>query len=131
MTTNRFIKLVPFCTAGNHAGLSVAGSGRYLRYYPSDAAMNVVKRWNHGATITWEVNGSSCPIAIHFKKNEMETDAFKLKGHERQRLHFSVLTSPVGLASCERHRPQHIDENITADAITISIPDAFSFAARE
>jgi hypothetical protein len=112
------------------ARMGVTKDGKYIHYFPSVEAANIIDSWQDGATLDWEVNDEDRrPHAIRLTPASRMTPTSRRNGihvrnnHYRPTVHLP--TSSVGVA--RYHRPVDVEETISANEIVVSIP--FEFAS--
>jgi hypothetical protein len=109
--------------AKEYADLSVIEAGKYLVYYPSKSAEEVIKTWEYGVRLRWELDDSDRPIAIHLSPASETGRYFRLRNSGEQRPRISFPTSHVGQAKRHRDGPQRAEESsITTNEVVIAIP---------
>jgi hypothetical protein len=110
----------------DRARMSVLEAGKYLYYYPSVDAQNILKQWQNGITLEWEIDDQTRQPQFAYLKPAINGGTVVLRNPDVGSPMVPLPTRRVGRAV--KGPLQYVEETFTQDEIAVRIPFAFRIA---
>lgn len=111
----------------DRARMSVLEAGKYLCYYPSVDALNVLRQWQNGILLEWEVDDQTRQPQFAYLKPAINGGTVVLRNPETGSPMIPLPTRRIGRVV--KGPLQYVEETFTQDEIAVRIPFSVRIAA--